>query len=140
MPELGIDWTFFRENTEGEYVLGSRGVEIPDTLAFDFKVTTNEGTKRIARAAFEYAKNNGKTNVAIVTKANIMKKTDGKFSELCHEVAKDYPGITAEDWYKMCIRDRYKTRQVIFPYNTACKHGVIINFKAFKYAVIGVFL
>ena len=80
-------------------VLGSRGVEIPDTLAFDFKVTTNEGTKRIARAAFEYAKNNGKTSVAIVTKANIMKKTDGKFSDLCHEVAKDYPGIEAEDWY-----------------------------------------
>ncbi len=99
VPEDDIDWTFFRENTEGEYVLGSRGVEIPDTLAFDFKVTTNEGTKRIARAAFEYAKNNGKTNVAIVTKANIMKKTDGKFSELCHEVAKEYPGIEAEDWY-----------------------------------------
>ena len=99
VPEDNIDWTFFRENTEGEYVLGSRGVEIPDTLAFDFKVTTNEGTKRIARAAFEYAKNNGKTNVAIVTKANIMKKTDGKFSEICHEVAKDYPGIEAEDWY-----------------------------------------
>ncbi len=99
VPELGIDWTFYRENTEGEYVLGSRGVEIPDTLAFDFKVTTNEGTRRIARAAFEYARKNGKTNVAIVTKANIMKKTDGKFSELCHEVAKDYPEITAEDWY-----------------------------------------
>ena len=99
VPEDDIDWTFFRENTEGEYVLGSRGVEIPDTLAFDFKVTTNAGTKRIARAAFEYAKNNGKTNVAIVTKANIMKKTDGKFSEICHEVAKDYPEITAEDWY-----------------------------------------
>ncbi len=99
VPEDGIDWTFFRENTEGEYVLGSRGVEIPDTLAFDFKVTTFEGTRRIARAAFEYAKNNGKTNVAIVTKANIMKKTDGKFSEICHEVAKDYPGIEAEDWY-----------------------------------------
>lgn len=99
VPEENIDWTFFRENTEGEYVLGSRGVEIPDTLAFDFKVTTNEGTRRIARAAFEYARNNGKTNVAIVTKANIMKKTDGKFSEICHEVAKDYPEITAEDWY-----------------------------------------
>ncbi len=99
VPEDNIDWTFFRENTEGEYVLGSRGVEIPDTLAFDFKVTTNAGTKRIARAAFEYAKNNGKTNVAIVTKANIMKKTDGKFSEICHEVAKDYPDIEAEDWY-----------------------------------------
>ena len=99
VPEDDIDWTFFRENTEGEYVLGSRGVEIPDTLAFDFKVTTNEGTRRIARAAFDYAKNNGKTNVAIVTKANIMKKTDGKFSEICHEVAKDYPDIVAEDWY-----------------------------------------
>lgn len=99
VPELNIDWTFFRENTEGEYVLGSRGVEIPDTLAFDFKVTTNEGTRRIARAAFEFARKNGKKNVAIVTKANIMKKTDGKFSELCHEIAKDYPEITAEDWY-----------------------------------------
>lgn len=99
VSELGIDWTFFRENTEGEYVLGSRGVDIPKTLAFDFKVTTNEGTRRIARAAFEYARKNGKTNVAIVTKANIMKKTDGKFSEICHEVAKDYPEITAEDWY-----------------------------------------
>ncbi len=99
VPELNIDWVFYRENTEGEYVLGSRGVEIPGKLAMDFKVTTDCGTKRIARAAFEYAKNNGKDNVAIVTKANIMKKTDGKFSELCHEVAKDYPGITAEDWY-----------------------------------------
>lgn len=99
VPEDNIDWTFFRENTEGEYVLGSRGIEIPDTLAFDFKVTTNEGTKRIARAAFEYARNNGKTNVSIVTKANIMKKTDGKFSEICHEVAKDYPDIEVEDWY-----------------------------------------
>ena len=99
VPELGIDWAFFRENTEGEYVLGSRGVEIPDTLAFDFKVTTNAGTERIARAAFEYAKNNGKTKVTIVTKANIMKKTDGKFSAICHEVAKDYPGIEVDEWY-----------------------------------------
>ena len=99
VPEENIDWTFFRENTEGEYVLGSKGIEIPDTLAFDFKVTTNAGTKRIARAAFEFAKNNGKKNVAIVTKANIMKKTDGKFSEICHEVAKDYPEIEADEWY-----------------------------------------
>lgn len=99
VPEENIDWIFYRENTEGEYVLGSRGVELPEKLAVDFKVTTNEGTKRIARAAFEYAKQNGKTNVAIVTKANIMKKTDGKFSEICHEVAKDYPEITADDWY-----------------------------------------
>ena len=95
----GINWMFFRENTEGEYVLGSRGIEIEDRLAFDFKVTTDAGTKRIAKAAFEYAKNNSKTEVAIVTKANIMKKTDGKFSSICHEVAKDYPDINVEEWY-----------------------------------------
>ena len=99
VPEDGIDWTFFRENTEGEYAVGSRGIEIPDTLCVDFKVTTRPGTRRIARAAFEYAKNNGKTSVSIVTKANIMKKTDGSFSAICREVAADYPGIEVEDWY-----------------------------------------
>lgn len=99
VPDEGIDWMFYRENTEGEYVLGSSGIEVPGKLAMDFKVTTDEGTRRIARSAFEYAKNNGKTNVAIVTKANIMKKTDGKFSKICNDVALDYPEIKAEDWY-----------------------------------------
>lgn len=99
VPAEGIDWTFFRENTEGEYALGSRGIEVPDTLSMDFKVTTDAGTRRIAKAAFDFARANGKTSVAIVTKANIMKKTDGMFSRICHEVAADYPEITAEDWY-----------------------------------------
>ncbi|MBQ8807768.1 MAG: isocitrate/isopropylmalate dehydrogenase family protein, partial [Clostridia bacterium] len=99
IPEKNIDWIFYRENTEGEYVLGSKGIEIPQKLAFDFKVTTDCGTKRIAKAAFEYAKANGKKRVSIVTKANIMKKTDGKFSEICHQVAKDYPDITTDEWY-----------------------------------------
>ena len=99
VPSEGIDWTFFRENTEGEYALGSRGIEIPGRLTMDFKVTTELGTRRIARAAFDFAKANGKNRVAIVTKANIMKKTDGMFSEICHEVAAEYPGIEAEDWY-----------------------------------------
>lgn len=99
VPEKGIDWTFYRENTEGEYVLGSSGIEIPGKLAMDFKVTTNLGTRRIARAAFEFALREGKNNVAIVTKANIMKKTDGNFSRICHEVAADYPEIETEDWY-----------------------------------------
>ena len=89
VPEKGIDWTFYRENTEGEYVLGSSGIEIPGKLAMDFKVTTDLGTRRIARAAFEFARREGKNNVAIVTKANIMKKTDGNFSRICHEVAAD---------------------------------------------------
>ena len=98
IPEEGIDWMFYRENTEGEYVLGSRGVELPG-MAVDFKVTTDQGTRRIARAAFDYARQNGKTRVSIVTKANIMKKTDGKFTAICHEVAADYPEITVDDWY-----------------------------------------
>ena len=98
IPEEGIDWIFYRENTEGEYVLGSRGISMPG-IAVDFKVTTDFGTQRIARAAFDYAKNNGKTRVSIVTKANIMKKTDGKFTEICHQVAEDYPGINVDDWY-----------------------------------------
>ena len=99
IPEEGIDWTFFRENTEGEYALGSRGIELPGKLTMDFKVTTDAGTRRIARAAFDYARANGKTSVSIVTKANIMKKTDGMFSRICHEVAEDYPEIRTEDWY-----------------------------------------
>lgn len=98
IPEENIQWIFFRENTEGEYVLGSRGVELPG-MAVDFKVTTDPGTRRIAKAAFEYAKNNGMNRVSIVTKANIMKKTDGKFTAICHEVAKEYPQITVDDWY-----------------------------------------
>ena len=100
VPEQGIDWAFFRENTEGEYVLGSRGVEIPGKLMMDFKVTTEAGTRRIARAAYDYAVKNGKTNVSVVTKANIMKKTDGRFSEIAHEVAeKEYPGLVLDDYY-----------------------------------------
>ena len=99
VPEAGIDWIFFRENTEGEYALGSRGVELPGKLSMDFKVTTDAGTRRIAKAAFDYARANGKRNVAIVTKANIMKKTDGMFSRIAHEVAANYPEIEADDWY-----------------------------------------
>lgn len=99
VPEEGIDWIFFRENTEGEYALGSRGIELPGKLAMDFKVTTDAGTRRIAKMAFDYARANGKRNVAIVTKANIMKKTDGMFSRIAHEVAAEYPEIEADDWY-----------------------------------------
>ena len=98
VPEEGIDWTFFRENTEGEYVLGSRGVEL-DGMAVDFKVTTDGGTRRIARAAFEHAVANGKNRVTVVTKANIMKKTDGRFAAVCREVAAAYPNVTTDDRY-----------------------------------------
>ena len=99
IPEKNINWTFYRENTEGEYALGSQGVDINDDISIDFKVTTTAGTKRIAKAAFEFAKANGNQRVTIVTKANIIKKTDGKFLSLCYEVAKDYPEIEVDDYY-----------------------------------------
>ena len=102
VPSQEIDWIFFRENTEGEYVLGSRGihVDLGDTsLSMDFKVTSEYGTKRIARSAFEYARQNHKKHVAIVTKANIMKKTDGEFSRICYEMAKEYPELEVGEWY-----------------------------------------
>ncbi len=99
VPDKGIDWTFFRENTEGSYTLGSCGVEVDEDLAFDFTVTTTEGTERIARLAYEYAKNNGKDRVSIITKANVVKTTDGKFLKLCQNIGKEYPEITTDDWY-----------------------------------------
>lgn len=99
VPDKGIDWTFFRENTEGGYAVGSRGQNVTDDLAIDFCVTTTEGTKRIAKLAFEYAKNNGKDHVSIVTKANVIKTTDGKFLRICEEMAKEYPDIRTDEWF-----------------------------------------
>lgn len=99
VPGEGIDWTFFRENTEGGYAVGSRGVNIDDELAFDFVVTTTEGTERIARLAYDYARKNHKNRVSIITKANIIKTTDGKFLKLCQQIGAEYPEITTDDWY-----------------------------------------
>ena len=99
IPEQGIDWTFYRENTEGAYAVGSKGVHVTEDLGVDFTVVTTQGCERIIRAAFEYAKANNKTRVTAVTKANIIKTTDGKFLDIFKEIAKDYPDITADDWY-----------------------------------------
>ena len=99
VPDQGIDWTFFRENTEGGYAVGSKGVNVTDDLAIDFTVATSQGCDRIADIAFDYARKNGKTRVELVTKANIIKTTDGKFLKHCHEVAKQYPEIEVYEWY-----------------------------------------
>jgi isocitrate dehydrogenase (NAD+) len=99
VPELDIDWTFFRENTECLYALGSQGVNIDDDIAFDFRVITTPGTERIARLAFEFAKANKKDKVTIVTKANVVKTTDGKFLDVCKRIATEYPEIKVDDWY-----------------------------------------
>lgn len=99
VPEEGIDWTFFRENTEGGYAVGSHGVNITDDLAVDFTVATQEGCERIARLAFDYARRNHKEKVSIITKANIIKTTDGKFLKTAQKIAEEYPEIAVDDWY-----------------------------------------
>jgi isocitrate dehydrogenase (NAD+) len=99
VPEQGIDWIFYRENTEGEYVLGSKGFNVTEDLAVDFKIITTQGAERIVRLAFEYAKKNGIKRVSAVTKANVIKTTDGKFLETARRVAKDYPDIQFDDWF-----------------------------------------
>lgn len=97
IPEKNIDWTFFRENIEGEYIWGNKGIQVDDDLAVDFKVQTRQGSRRIARAAFDYAVKNGKKNVTVVTKSNIVKLADGNFVKAVYEVGEDYPGIEIQE-------------------------------------------
>lgn len=99
LPAQGIDWTFFRENTEDMYAVGSQGLNVTDDLAIDFRVITSQGSERIIDAAFAHAKRTGKDSVTIVTKANIIKTTDGKFLDIARRVSGRYPGIKWEGWY-----------------------------------------
>lgn len=99
VPKQGIDWMFFRENTEDLYALGPYGIEVDQDIAIDFRLITAPGTDRICRLAFEYAKENGRGRITCVTKANVVKTTDGRFLENFYRIAKDYPDIKADDWY-----------------------------------------
>lgn len=99
IPREGIDWMFFRENTEDLYALGSDGITVTDDIAIDFKLITRPGSERILRMALEYAKKKGIKQVTIVTKANVIKTTDGLFLNTGLEMAKEYPGINVDDWY-----------------------------------------
>ena len=119
IPKEGVDWTFFRENTEDMYAVGTKGVNVTEDLAVDFKVITSPGSRRIIDKAFKYAKDNGKNSVTVVTKANVVKTTDGKFLDMAREVAADYPGIDWEGWYidimtaKLIDPKRRKSFQVL---------------------------
>jgi isocitrate dehydrogenase (NAD+) len=99
VPKEGIDWIFFRENTEGAYILGGKGINVTDDLAVDFKVTTKQGSERIIQMAFDYAKRNKINKVTVVTKANVVKTTDGKFLSIAEQVAKNYPEVEWDDWF-----------------------------------------
>ncbi|MEL7604600.1 MAG: isocitrate/isopropylmalate family dehydrogenase [Sedimentibacter saalensis] len=97
IPEKNIDWAFFRENIEGEYIWGNKGIQVNEDLAIDFKVQTKQGSERIARAAFEYARKNGKKNVTVVTKSNIVKLNDGNFVKSVKRVGQEYPEIEVQE-------------------------------------------
>ena len=99
LPKEGIDWTFFRENTEDLYAVGSQGINVTDDLGVDFRIITTQGSERIIDAAFSHAQRTGKTKVTVVTKANIVKTTDGKFLDVARNVSKRYPGIEWDGWY-----------------------------------------
>ena len=99
IPSQGIDWTFFRENTEDMYAVGSQGVNVTDDLGIDFRVITSQGSERIIDAAFAHAQRTGKDTVTVVTKANIVKTTDGKFLDIARKVSEMYPNIKWEGWY-----------------------------------------
>lgn len=99
VPAEGIDWMFFRENTEDLYALGSDGIDVTDDFTIDFRLISEPGSERIIRAAFEHAKMNNRTRVTVVTKANIVKLSDGRFLQVAERVSRDYPGIEWDGWY-----------------------------------------
>jgi len=114
MPEQGIDWTFFRENTEGAYVLGSKGVDVNEDISVDFTVATTQGSERIIRLAFDHARKTGVNRVTVVTKANVIKKTDGKFLSIAERIAREYPEVKWDDWFIDIM-----TAKLIDPYRRA---------------------
>ena len=136
VPEEGINWTIFRENTEGGYAVGSQGFNVTEDLACDFTITTKQGSDRIARLAYDYARKNGLDRVSLVTKANIIKTTDGNFLEDCHKVAELYPEITTDEWYadimtaKLVDKKRRKSFKVILCPNL---YGDIISDEAAEF-------
>lgn len=98
VPEQGIDWTFFRENTEDLYALGSDGIMVED-LAIDFKLITRPGSERIIRMAFDFAAKNGIDRLTVVTKANVVKTSDGLFLDTARAISAEYPSVKWDDWY-----------------------------------------
>ena len=136
VPEEGINWTIFRENTEGGYAVGSSGFNVTEDLAVDFTVTTKQGSDRIARLAYDYARKNGLKRVSLVTKANIIKTTDGNFLEDCHKVGDNYPEITTDEWYadimtaKLVDKKRRRDFQVLLLPNL---YGDIISDEAAEF-------
>lgn len=90
-----IDLVIVRENTEDLYA----GIErmVDDDTAESIKLITRGASERVAKFAFEYARAEGRTKVTAVTKANIMKYSDGLFLEAVRAIAAGYPAIEFEE-------------------------------------------
>ena len=93
-----LDFMIVRENTEGMYI--AKEEDYTEEGAIARRIITRKAEKRIIDYAFQYAKNNNKSKVTGVHKANVLKVTDGLFKEILYEVAKEYEGeIEVEDFY-----------------------------------------
>ena len=92
-----VDFMIVRENTEGLYIANQE--EESEDGAIAKRIITREAEERIINYAFQYAKDNNKTKVTAVHKANVLKKTDGLFKKIFYEVAEKYPDIDTEDFY-----------------------------------------
>lgn len=92
-----VDFMIVRENTEGLYIANQE--EESEYGAIAKRIITREAEERIINYAFQYAKDNNRTKVTAVHKANVLKKTDGLFKKIFYEVAEKYPDIDTEDFY-----------------------------------------
>jgi isocitrate dehydrogenase (NAD+) len=90
-----VDLVVFRENTEGLYA-GMEN-EVSKNVIVSIKVVTAAASRKIARAAFEFARKHGRKKVTAVHKANIIKLGDGLFLKCAREIAAEYPDIKFED-------------------------------------------
>lgn len=90
-----VDIVVVRENTEDLYAGIERQVDVD--AAESIKIITRKASTRIAKFAFDYAVKNNRKEVCVVTKANIMKLSDGLFLECFRKVAKDYPQIKTRE-------------------------------------------
>ncbi len=92
-----VDFMIVRENTEGLYIANQE--EESEDGAIAKRIITREAEERIINYAFQYAKDNNRTKVTAVHKANVLKKTDGLFKKIFYEVGEKYPDIDTEDFY-----------------------------------------
>jgi isocitrate dehydrogenase (NAD+) len=92
-----VNLVTIRENTEGEY----SGIEheIVPGVVQSIKLITEDASRKVAEFAFEYARNNKRSTVTAVHKANIMRMSDGLFIQSCREAAKKYPDIKFKEMY-----------------------------------------